>query len=581
MIDDIATDPSFLQPSRLPLGHIRLLVLDATTTTGEISRELVVRKLSPQLEYHALSYAWNGIAKSRQILINAEHIPVTESVHNALLNLRSIVASSRRKGNGDIDNLPIWIDAVCINQDDTQERNEQVRQMERIYSIATKVLVYLGPVPTGTRNELSFLMSATKELSRARLRNTTTLREMCMDWAIPQLRKRTWFDRVWVLQEVVVSKVAMVICGDYLCRFDELDKALGSIKFEPDRFSARNKALYDLRNVIALFKRLNHARNMKDASKVMVELSNARRLHCTDDHDHIFGLFGLFPPGELPPEGIDYSLSVVEIYIFAAQYTINHSGFSPLSIEHAGDYPCKFAGLPSWVPDWSMPGSPRYYPWDMYSAGGHNNVQPTPDDFSDNGLTLTLRGFQVDLVTSSHHKSQLCSNFGLQQGYHCIEPHLVESNLAGKLPSMIDLEAIRRTCCADLACTDDPKASRGMVYHRWRNMKGKENTVRRLSINSDGARASPRDITAIRDSDDTDVFLIFRNGRIGMGRCYVRRGDIAVVFPRVTMPFILRKRSQSKKYEMIGPAYIHEIMDGEAMDLFQEGKYQLEEFAID
>jgi hypothetical protein len=80
--------------------------------------------------YKALSYAWGGLDKSRSISINKENLTVTENLHAALLRLR----------DRSLERI-LWVDAICINQDDPKEQGQQVQLMAKIYSKASCVLV--------------------------------------------------------------------------------------------------------------------------------------------------------------------------------------------------------------------------------------------------------------------------------------------------------------------------------------------------------------------------------------------------------------------------------------------------------
>lgn len=87
--------------------------------------------------YEALSYVWGTSEKLRTVYVDKARLAVTENLHAALSRLRD-------------RSLPriIWADAICINQDDTQERDHQVLFMAEIYAKASRVVVWLGEPPT-------------------------------------------------------------------------------------------------------------------------------------------------------------------------------------------------------------------------------------------------------------------------------------------------------------------------------------------------------------------------------------------------------------------------------------------------
>ncbi len=88
--------------------------------------------------YEALSYVWGSPEKSRLVSTDEGSLSVTENLHAALSRLRNHFSPRI-----------IWIDAICINQDDKEERGHQVRSMVEIYSRASRVVVWLEDATTG------------------------------------------------------------------------------------------------------------------------------------------------------------------------------------------------------------------------------------------------------------------------------------------------------------------------------------------------------------------------------------------------------------------------------------------------
>lgn len=93
--------------------------------------------------YEALSYVWGSSECDRRIVCNGEYMTITSSCYYALVYLRK--TRKRRR---------LWIDAICINQEWTQERNSQILLMGDIYRHATRVVIWLGVGVNGTRDFL-------------------------------------------------------------------------------------------------------------------------------------------------------------------------------------------------------------------------------------------------------------------------------------------------------------------------------------------------------------------------------------------------------------------------------------------
>jgi hypothetical protein len=177
--------------SSLPLGpdSIRLLRLrpygNESVERTEIQCELVEYTLQDPGKgtdlYEALSYTWGGSNKPRSISINKQNLAVTENLHAALLRLRD--RSFERI---------LWIDAICIDQDNLEEKSQQVQLMAKIYSKASHVLVWLGETADNSDKALERIRIAAENESPDSLNDKT------IQQAILALLQRPWFRRIWV-----------------------------------------------------------------------------------------------------------------------------------------------------------------------------------------------------------------------------------------------------------------------------------------------------------------------------------------------------------------------------------------------
>jgi hypothetical protein len=84
-------------------------------------------------DFHAFSYTWGSGDQDRLIIIDGKGFLMARNLQLALWRLRLPDRS-----------VFLWIDAICINQRDILEKQEQISMMGDIYSIATKVVAYLG-----------------------------------------------------------------------------------------------------------------------------------------------------------------------------------------------------------------------------------------------------------------------------------------------------------------------------------------------------------------------------------------------------------------------------------------------------
>lgn len=140
----------FYQYRLLDPGHIRLLEIERSSNRGDsVSCHLAHRNLeslddvvvegSKRKAYTTLSYAWGAIASDGSHLtdlIFVDHAPlrITAQLNQALLRVRQV----------HLHVLVLWVDAVCIDQRNTTERNQQVSMMQDIYSKSHHTVVWLG-----------------------------------------------------------------------------------------------------------------------------------------------------------------------------------------------------------------------------------------------------------------------------------------------------------------------------------------------------------------------------------------------------------------------------------------------------
>jgi hypothetical protein len=105
-----------------------------TARKNLLSREIVLVITSMSLHFDALSYEWKQSEGSIGITCNGVSLPVTRNLASALRALR--LPSNPRV---------LWVDAVCIDQNNPEEKPKQIPLMREIYTSAKSVLTWLGP----------------------------------------------------------------------------------------------------------------------------------------------------------------------------------------------------------------------------------------------------------------------------------------------------------------------------------------------------------------------------------------------------------------------------------------------------
>lgn len=175
--------------------RIRLLRLKAGEGTAPIEGEMFRTTLVDSPSYEALSYTWGTSEQRKSMLVNGFQVSITNNLDYALRNLRT-----------PLESRIIWVDALCINQSDLEERNAQVREMGEIYSFASRVLIWPREAPSRSDPSSSASDRAVVRCIR-RLPNTPQpLKFGVIKDRLGSIRKlfgHRWWTRVWIIQEVV------------------------------------------------------------------------------------------------------------------------------------------------------------------------------------------------------------------------------------------------------------------------------------------------------------------------------------------------------------------------------------------
>lgn len=166
----------------------RLAVIQPGTGSSIVEVNLLWESSKqPSRNYCALSYVWGSVQRNAAILLDGFKFPVTEALLTALQNLRKPRST-----------LLIWIDQLCINQEDDHERSHQVSIMKHIFNRATKIYVWLGEAD----NRSEKLFEYARKLRRGDDSPKSVLNRLLgqreLRHAIQDLLERPWFQRVWV-----------------------------------------------------------------------------------------------------------------------------------------------------------------------------------------------------------------------------------------------------------------------------------------------------------------------------------------------------------------------------------------------
>ncbi|KAG9187215.1 hypothetical protein G6011_05086 [Alternaria panax] len=203
-------------------------ISSSTTVTPGISNPI------EKPTYVALSYVWGDASVTEELMLNGKPVQKTANLIAGLRQLRVLLENpSRAPKTFDNHDVMFWIDALCIDQDNVEEKSMQVPRMGTIYSSAAVVVAWLGE--NGAEDEkIRDLMSLANtlcsrenspqyELDDTMLKTLGSDRPSDMVLTLQHLCQRPWFDRVWIVQEMVRSRRPALLAGSYWCHYLHLE----------------------------------------------------------------------------------------------------------------------------------------------------------------------------------------------------------------------------------------------------------------------------------------------------------------------------------------------------------------------
>ncbi|PQE12977.1 heterokaryon incompatibility protein [Rutstroemia sp. NJR-2017a BBW] len=355
---------------------IRLVKIGPEDDQKELLRlNICQTRLRNAPKYEALSYEWGIHMCDKPVLCDGQELQVKTNLAAALKHLR--LADKSRW---------MWIDAICIDQANIPERNQQVSMMRDIYAHANRVLIWIGNELAYTKEAFGAIIKLAKlwqirEVGRlqaadrsppCQVRPSTAeessllLQDRLLWESLFALFSSTYFERTWIIQEIAVSTRATVVCGTHQVNWKLfhwgacfIGATTSLLHQAPDR---------ERLAMIAAIGSIKSMSKQNDMDPLPDYLRLVQASKCSNPQDKVFGLLGLRYNAELLPRlaklllQVDYNKSVQEVYQDAAEYII----LSQQDLEICYAQPLtskKVQGLPSWVPDWSvrMEGAPTAF----------------------------------------------------------------------------------------------------------------------------------------------------------------------------------------------------------------------------
>lgn len=354
--------------------EIRLLVLEPGVPSDKLKCHLIHAELSWRTRYEALSYVWGDGTVTCPLSCSGRTEIIYVNLHDALSDLRL----------PDRERI-LWTDRLCINQSDNEEKATQIRLMGKIYSQASRVLIYLGRIDPSVEGAMESIRRVDWEFTAfssvwnpvwltykiwSLFKNADIKDEINWD-PIVNLLRRPWFQRTWVFQEAVLAKHGQVVCGDQSIPwtvFERSVKAIPNLKTslqDIPAFHPMDKSIVSGISLMASARSIRRTTFLQhvwlygpprpgsppydqDSLKLLDLIMGSRSFSCTRPEDKIFGMLGVTSQDtESEYLKADSSLPPEDVFRKFVLWEILHND----SLRVLGSSSEKARSQPSWVPD--------------------------------------------------------------------------------------------------------------------------------------------------------------------------------------------------------------------------------------
>lgn len=594
---------------------IRLIRVKPAVFLGDpVIIELLDASLNSPPSYAALSYHWGPPILDHEVVCNGKLLRIAKSLHGAL--------KRHRQQKGQLPQL-LWADAICIDQTNMSEINEQLVIMNGIYYGAETVHVDLGDVGSDWYHGLD-LITRIKTLWNCAKEQPDWVTEFTFEnfqrYGLPpkehaawklysSLFASPWFCRTWIIQESVLARQINIRYGRFSFEWEDLEASFNFLH----KYNLSTSVFDDLKLRIAklnFFRILEIRYRFKNAlwhSPQMLSpielMRSTREFLVSNDKDKVIGVLGMLPPSK-GKESFrpDYSWPVDKVYHGFATWLVwdarpvwgSYERVKMLS--HAGlERRSPASNLPSWVPDWRAQ-SVHQFPKPLatirnkpYAAHPLNSG---PAMFllggEDDPECIFVAGWIGDTICSTTTGSSKFATTAQFLEWHDEAWNIFQSAAESKSLVYQDPEdAFCRTLLVDDlntggnavdACSqiDDPVKCHQITIEALRSEASEVfGVVAGMGKSSNIGTFATQAMTACA----VRKFAVTEKGYIGLVPNCATIGDSIYVFSGVTVPFIVRQKD-TESYLLVGEAYIHGIMErevfhGENSELFKRNPIKL------
>jgi hypothetical protein len=576
--------PRYRYPELREKGHTsRLLTLHPGSSKDVVHVELGQVRLDGACkpEYEALSYTWGSaisFAPLRMGHLGQSVLMITKNLHDALTHLRY----------PDTTRI-LWVDSICINQSDLNERGSQVAQMGEVFRQASRVIIWLGCEEGDSSYALELIEGLSSQIAEY---DWLAMKMLLKDpgkkihmpigrreaQALDKLIRRSWFERLWVRQEISLARDALIMCGNRTLPWRAFKNAVGALEYE-DAFA------YHWEDPLSWEKRLRLISELCRSPKYFLSEIRARltEVECSDPRDRIYGILPLLTD-DLCRIGVtpNYTLSTAEVY---EDITIRYiQSFDSIDILRECEWNsfCPIPDLPTWVPDWSSKKASNRARFGPTKAS--SNLSAVIRSHGCGTLSLgAVRAGRVSAVMPIYSlgswnpgiipsRSEVCKTEQTIRGLWDTACQLDVEH-----PVVVDSEKLLDSFCEILGCgyfqgsqiplelpLPDFKKCR-QTLETILNSEPEDDSIHFISSETDLPRHWIELLKKFRVRCRDRCFLVTEHGNIGLGPLFTRPGDEVAVFLGLYSVMTVRRDESRDAYQIVGEAYIPGLNGGEAI----------------
>lgn len=568
-------------------------------------------------DFATLSYVWGTEPPTDTIIVNGLEVKVRPNLASAL----RVLAADHRFDAG----FHIWVDAICINQHDLSEREQQVARMKDVYGMSWNVISWLGDEADNSKRAFPLLRTL------AAARDTTVARELLVSWeenpyqfddgcwlAMHELVRRPYWCRLWVVQELAMGNKAVTIrCGDdqmdwetFIAGIEALHRHFWVTKdkfilHDMARFYGRPRPI-GVHNQHLLYKGIkplvdNQMRSTGPAHAPLTTLlETAASCGATKKSDKVYGMLAMMDPELTRNISVDYDLAPWKVFANLARAAF--TCYDSLELLRECNL-CPPEGGPTWAPDWTWPHRERdsRLRREYRADGGRRSAF----EVDATGRILTCDVVFADVIDgigarrtnrytyqedSTVQPTFNVSAYGGPEDTKTAFAHAIVGDMTWRIrndtderKSLLYLPPIyNRQSLQDLGWPRLAQWGQG-YYHVWENWRrvNRDLNVGGSKFDEYFATDPPRGVVedplweAREDWDHIMLnrrFATTRNGLFGWVPDLLRqplekqvcKGDLVAIVLGCTTPIVLRPSDQF--YLVVGEAYFLGLMDGEGME---------------